>query len=122
MNQVPHENVISVIGAEQFRDSQGLHMLILTKYCPVGNLNERLTRPSSEEFNLKWIRQMAAALPFLHSRRVVHRDLKADNVLLTVTEDAKLADFGKYQHSILTPRTRVLCSAKDSSRCHAVQQ
>ena len=37
---------------------------------------------------------MAAALGFLRSRSVVHRDLKADNVLLTATEDAKLADFG----------------------------
>ena len=31
MNQISHENVISVIEAEQFRDAQGLHMLILTE-------------------------------------------------------------------------------------------
>ena len=104
MNQISHENVISVIGAEQFRDSQGLHMLILTEYCPGGNLNERLARPSSENVNLKWIRQMAAALAFLHSRRVVHRDLKADNVLLTETEDAKLADFGLAREYIALKR------------------
>ena len=38
--------------------------------------------------------QTAAALAFLHSRNVVHRDLKANNVRLTATEDIKLADFG----------------------------
>ena len=71
-----------------------MYMFILTEYCVGGTLNERLHRPSSEEENFKWIRQMAAALAFLHSRSVVHRDLKADNVLLTATEVAKLADFG----------------------------
>ena len=62
-------------------------------------MNERLTRPSSEELNFKLIRQTAGALAFLHSRNVVHRDLKADNKPLTATEDAKLADFGLAQSS-----------------------
>ena len=43
---------------------------------------------------MKWISQTAAALAHLHSRELVHRNLKADNVLLTATEDVKLADFG----------------------------
>ena len=95
MKQISHENVVAMIGADQYYDAQGsIHMLILTEYCSGGNLNERLTRPSADELNLKWICQTAAALSFLHSRNVVHRDLKPDNVLLTEREDAKLADFG----------------------------
>ena len=94
MRRISHENVIAIKGSAKIRDNQGLHILILTEYCSGGNLNERLTRWSSEELNFKWIRQTAGALAFLHSRNVVHRDLKADNVLLTATEDAKLADFG----------------------------
>lgn len=104
MKQISHENVIAMIGADQHHDPQGLHMLILTEYCSGGNLNERLTRPSSDELNLKWIRQTAAALSFLHLRRVVHRDLKADNVLLTDREDAKLADFGLAREYIALKR------------------
>ena len=107
MRGISHENVIAMIGADKHRDAQGLHMLILTEYCSGGNLNERLTRPSGDEQNLKWIRQTAAALSFLHSRRVVHRDLKADNVLLTEREDAKLADFGLAREYIALKRAEV---------------
>ena len=94
MSRISHENVVAIKDSAKLRDDQGLHMLILIEYCRGGNLNERLTRSSSEELNFKWMRQTAGALAFLHSRNVVHRDLKADNVLLTDTEDAKLADFG----------------------------
>ena len=94
LNELSHDNVIAVEDADQFLDAQGLHMLILTEYCAGGNLNERLTRPSSEELNLKWMLQTSDALAYLHSCEVVHRDLKPDNVLLTAEEDVKLADFG----------------------------
>ena len=94
LNKISHENVIDVMGADEFQDSEGLHMLLLTEYCSGGSLNDRLARPSSEEMNMKWFCQTAAALTHLHSHKVVHRDLKADNVLLTETEDVKLADFG----------------------------
>lgn len=51
MKQISHVNVIAMIGAEQFVDAQGLHMLILTEYYAGGNFKERLNRPSSEEMN-----------------------------------------------------------------------
>jgi len=94
LNQISHENVIAVEGAYQFRNALGLHMLILTEYCAGGNLNERLNRPSSEELNFEWMRQISDALAYLHSCNVVHCDLKPENVLLTEEEDVKLADFG----------------------------
>ena len=89
-----HENVISVTAAGGYK-AQGLqHMTILTEFYVGGNLNERLHRPSSDLMNFKWMRQMTAGLAFLHSKNVAHRDLKPENVLLTATEDVKLADFG----------------------------
>ena len=107
LNKISHQNVIAVMEADQFQDVQGLHMLLLTEYCSGGSLNDRLARPSSEEMNMKWISQTAAALAHLHSREVVHRDLKADNVLLTATEDVKLADFGLAREYIALKRIDV---------------
>ena len=107
LKKISHQNVIAIMEADEFRDSEGLHMLLLTEYCSGGSLNDRLARPSSEEMNMKWIRQTAAALAHLHSCRVVHRDLKADNVLLTATEDVKLADFGLAREYIALKRIDV---------------
>ncbi|KAM4826709.1 serine/threonine-protein kinase 10 isoform 2-T4 [Thomomys bottae] len=39
-------------------------------------------------------RQMLEALHFLHNKRIIHRDLKAGNVLMTLEGDIRLADFG----------------------------
>ena len=94
LNRISHENVIAIVSVGEFRDSRGSHMLLLTEYCPGGSLNDRLARPSSDQQNLTWMTQTAEAVAHLHSCNVVHRDLKADNVLLTASEDVKLGDFG----------------------------
>ena len=104
LNKISHKNVIAVVGVDQFRNKQGLHMLLLTECCPGGSLNDRLARPSTEEENLKWMSQTAAAVAHLHSRGVVHRDLKADNVLLTANGDVKLGDFGLAREYIALKR------------------
>lgn len=92
--KISHESVISLIQVDYRSDNNGFHILILTEYCAGGSLNERLHRPSTSITNFKWMRQAAAGLSYLHTQKVVHRDLKAENVLLTATEDVKIADVG----------------------------
>ena len=90
LQQIRHKNVITLIGGTQEPNC----LLILTEYCPGGNLNERLRRRSTNQENLKWMRQSTAGLTYLHVNKIVHRDLKLENLLLTATEDLKIADFG----------------------------
>ena len=62
LQQLRHENVINFIAACIKRDSENqLRLLILTEYCAGGNLNKRLTRPSSDFVNFKWMKQCASA-------------------------------------------------------------
>ena len=108
LNRISHENVIAIESVGQFDDGRGLHMLLLTEYCPGGSLNDRLARPSSDQQNLTWMTQTAEAVAHLHSCNVVHRDLKADNVLLTASEDVKLGDFGLAREYIALKRAGVV--------------
>ena len=105
LSNISHPNVISIIESGDYEDTKGRHMLILTEYCPGGNLNDRLTRESSKEVECKWMRQMAEAVLFLHSRNLVHRDLKPENVLLIANDDIKIADFGSAREFISLKQT-----------------
>lgn len=96
LGQISHVNVVTLIARDNMNhfNFESFHELILMEYCAGGILNERLHRPSSDIVNVKWVKQAASGLVYLHEQNVVHHDLKTENVLLTETEDVNLADFG----------------------------
>jgi len=49
-----------------------------------------LEKPLNEEQIRFVCHEMCVGLVFIHNRRVIHRDLKAGNVLLTLDGDVKL--------------------------------
>lgn len=77
------------------------HVNILMEYCNVGNLRNYLDRcyplPAAEVCTV--FAQALLALDHLHKKKIIHRDIKLDNILLSTTLDGavpsvKLADFG----------------------------
>ncbi len=55
-------------------------------------------RAKNESFSeteiMNWFVQICMALEYVHRRRVLHRDLKSQNVFLTANNTIKLGDFG----------------------------
>lgn len=74
----------------------------LTTVLCVSELDRGLTEPQIQVV----CRQMLEALSFLHGKRIIHRDLKAGNVLMTLEGDIRLADFGVSAKNLKTLQKR----------------
>ena len=75
-------------------------LCILMEYAQGGTLADFIwvhaqrKEPISESIVLRWVGQLASALRHLHDNRVLHRDLKTQNIFLTLDQQIKLGDFG----------------------------
>ncbi|XP_020573152.1 leucine-rich repeat receptor protein kinase EMS1 [Phalaenopsis equestris] len=82
----------------------GSNRLLIYEFLPGGSLDQRLHDPDPDYFPpLTWsvrlsiLRGVAAGLAFLHEGcrpSIIHRDIKASNVLLDGESVARIADFG----------------------------
>ncbi|XP_076090427.1 serine/threonine-protein kinase Nek4-like isoform X2 [Mytilus galloprovincialis] len=92
LKRFKHQNIVEYV--ECFR--QGDSAYIIMEYCERGTLYEyiRQNKVVSEYMFVEFVRQMASGLEFLHSKNVLHRDVKSKNILLTAHNDVKIADFG----------------------------
>lgn len=88
-----HQNIVELIEAYYY-DSK-LWMLI--EFCEGGavdSIMNELEKPLTEP-QIRYIcHELCQGLSFLHSNKVIHRDMKAGNVLLTLGGQVKIADFG----------------------------
>uniref|UniRef100_A0A0G4H0T1 Protein kinase domain-containing protein n=1 Tax=Chromera velia CCMP2878 TaxID=1169474 RepID=A0A0G4H0T1_9ALVE len=95
LRKLRHKRLVKFVGA--CLDSP--HICIVTELCEGGSLHDVL---HVRRMRLSWLqacrigRHMAEGVEYLHSRTpvVVHRDMKAMNVVLDLSLGAKLCDFG----------------------------
>jgi hypothetical protein len=69
---------------------------IVMEYCPFGQLYDLLK--SGQEVPpqkvVDWSKQIASGMNYLHLHKIIHRDLKSPNVLITNNDVLKISDFG----------------------------
>jgi len=96
-----HPNIVHYLATYVREDK----LLICLEHAAGGTLSERLDarlemqRPLALAVAARWISQIASAVDYMHSMAVLHRDLSANNVLLSAAEpaehgDIKVSDFG----------------------------
>nr|AGM32441.1 CAMK family protein kinase [Coptotermes formosanus] len=87
-----HPNIVQYRGV--FQDQS--YVYILLEYCENGSVSEEFKKspPFSEEKTKKIVMQVLVALGYLHQHRVIHRDLKLQNLLFDADRNVKVADFG----------------------------
>ncbi|XP_055650299.1 serine/threonine-protein kinase Nek1 isoform X8 [Falco peregrinus] len=89
-----HPNI--VLYRESFEENGCLY--IVMDYCEGGDLFKKINAQKgilfSEDQILDWFVQICLALKHIHDRKILHRDIKSQNIFLTKDGTVQLGDFG----------------------------
>ncbi|KAF3954409.1 hypothetical protein CMV_020240 [Castanea mollissima] len=108
LTKVQHKNVVQFIGA----CSKPPILCIITEYMSGGSVYDFLHKQKGV-FKLPYLIRVAIdvskGMDYLRKNNIIHRDLKAANLLMDVIEDVQVADFGvarvKTQSGVMTAET-----------------
>ncbi|AQZ16604.1 STE20 (YHL007C) [Zygosaccharomyces parabailii] len=86
-----HRNIVNFIDSYLLKGD----LWVIMEYMEGGSLTDVVTHCILTEGQIGAVcRETLSGLQFLHSKGVIHRDIKSDNILLSMTGEIKLTDFG----------------------------
>ena len=90
MARLSHPNIVKVL---DFGDHEGSPYLVM-EYLPGGTLKQQLGKPIPFTEAAALLQPIAEALEYAHSEKILHRDVKPSNILVTRNGRLMLTDFG----------------------------
>ena len=115
LSDLDHESIVSCIGCRF--DPIVTELQIFMEYMPGGSLGQlvrKLGTPLRESTAASYVRQAVSGVAYMHSKSIVHRDIKGDNILVGATGAVKLADFGASSYL----SSEVGCLSGDQTTCN----
>ncbi|KAL6636864.1 hypothetical protein ACP70R_024436 [Stipagrostis hirtigluma subsp. patula] len=97
LSQFKHENIVQYYGSETIED----RFYIYLEYVHPGSIHKYVHKHCgslTESVIRNFTRHILKGLAFLHSQKIMHRDIKGANLLVDINGVVKLADFGMAKH------------------------
>ncbi|XP_077952360.1 TRAF2 and NCK interacting kinase b isoform X8 [Gasterosteus aculeatus] len=95
-----HRNIATYYGAFVKKNPPGMddQLWLVMEFCGAGSITDLIKNTKGNSLKEEWIayvcREILRGLTHLHQHKVIHRDIKGQNVLLTENAEVKLVDFG----------------------------
>ena len=98
MKSLHHINIINFI--DFIYDNENEYIFILMEYAEKGDLEKKILSLKTqetyldEESILDYFIQICHGIKYMHDKKIIHRDLKLQNILITKNNKIKIGDFG----------------------------
>ncbi|XP_051538052.1 TRAF2 and NCK-interacting protein kinase-like isoform X3 [Myxocyprinus asiaticus] len=95
-----HRNIATYYGAFIKKNPPGMddQLWLVMEFCGAGSVTDLIKNTKGNSIKEEWTayicREILRGLTHLHQHKVIHRDIKGQNVLLTENAEVKLVDFG----------------------------